>query len=113
MKPKEDPAEYVVVRSGQRVRLPTPEEDAEITAAALSDPDALPLTNEQIDAMVPYPVLRVMRGRPPLERPKVLVSVRYSPEVIDFFKAGGEGWQTRMDEALKAFVAQQKALPEA
>lgn len=109
MKRKEDSAEYVLVRSGHRVRLPTPEEDADITAAALSDPDALPLTDEQIDAMVPYPALRALRGRPPMARPKVLVSVRYSPEVIDFFKAGGEGWQTRMDEALKAFVAQQQA----
>jgi uncharacterized protein (DUF4415 family) len=37
---------------------------------------------------------------------KKLVSVRYSPEVVDFFKAGGEGWQTRMDDALKQFVAE-------
>jgi uncharacterized protein (DUF4415 family) len=36
---------------------------------------------------------------------KTLVSVRYSPEVIAFFKAGGAGWQTRMDDALKQWVA--------
>ena len=36
---------------------------------------------------------------------KTLVSVRYSPEVIEFFKAGGVGWQTRMDDALKQWVA--------
>lgn len=36
---------------------------------------------------------------------KVLVSVRYSPEVVDYFKSTGEGWQTRMDEALKEWVA--------
>ena len=36
---------------------------------------------------------------------KTLVSVRYSPEVIEFFKAGGAGWQTRMDDALKQWVA--------
>ena len=36
---------------------------------------------------------------------KKLVSVRYSPEVIAFFKAGGVGWQTRMDDALKEWVA--------
>jgi len=38
---------------------------------------------------------------------KQLVSVRYSPEVIAFFKAGGAGWQTRMDEALKQWVSSQ------
>ena len=35
---------------------------------------------------------------------KVLLSVRYSPEVVEYFKATGEGWQTRMDEALKEWV---------
>jgi uncharacterized protein (DUF4415 family) len=36
---------------------------------------------------------------------KVLLSLRYSPEVVDYFKSTGEGWQTRMDEALKEWVA--------
>jgi uncharacterized protein (DUF4415 family) len=35
---------------------------------------------------------------------KVLLSVRYSPEVVEYFKSTGEGWQTRMDEALKEWV---------
>jgi uncharacterized protein (DUF4415 family) len=39
---------------------------------------------------------------------KTLVSVRYSPEVIAYFKAGGAGWQTRMDDALKQWVAGQR-----
>ena len=38
---------------------------------------------------------------------KQLVSVRYSPEVLAFFKSGGAGWQSRMDEALKQWVARQ------
>ena len=32
---------------------------------------------------------------------KVPVSIRLSPEVIAHFKAGGPGWQTRIDEALR------------
>lgn len=32
---------------------------------------------------------------------KVPVSIRLSPEVIEHFKAGGPGWQRRIDEALK------------
>ena len=44
--------------------------------------------------------------RGPGTRPKkILLSVRYSPEVVEFFKSTGEGWQTRMDEALKEWVA--------
>lgn len=44
---------------------------------------------------------------PQLGPTKQLVSVRYSPEVLAFFKAGGAGWQTRMDAALKEWVSSQ------
>ena len=81
---------------------PTPEEDAAITAAAESDPDAQPLTDAQLAAMVP---MRSLRGRPKSESRKLLLSVRYSPEVVAYFKSTGEGWQTRMDDALKEYVA--------
>jgi uncharacterized protein (DUF4415 family) len=40
---------------------------------------------------------------------KVLLSVRYSPEVVEYFKSTGEGWQTRMDEVLKEWVASHRA----
>ena len=36
---------------------------------------------------------------------KQLVSVRYSPEVLAYFKASGAGWQSRMDDALKQWVS--------
>lgn len=80
---------------------PTPEEDAVITAAAEADPDAQPLTDAQLAAMVP---LRSLRGRPKSENKKTLLSVRYSPEVVAYFKSTGEGWQTRMDDVLKDYV---------
>ena len=35
---------------------------------------------------------------------KQLVSVRYSPEVLAYFKATGTGWQTRMNDALLEWV---------
>ena len=43
----------------------------------------------------------VQRGRPKLERPKVSTTIRLSPEVIEHFKAGGPGWQSRIDDALR------------
>lgn len=51
----------------------------------------------------------VRRGRPPLAQPKVLLSVRYSAEVVDFFRATGEGWQTRMNDVLRAYVQAHKS----
>ena len=44
---------------------------------------------------------------PQLAPTKQLVSVRYSPEVIAYFKSTGVGWQTRMNEALLDWVQQQ------
>jgi uncharacterized protein (DUF4415 family) len=83
------------------LRMPTLEEDRLITAAAESDPDSVPLTDEQMIAMVP---VRVLRGRPKLANKKQLVSIRYSPEVIDYFRASGDGWQSRMDAVLKDYI---------
>ncbi|MBX3694849.1 MAG: BrnA antitoxin family protein [Steroidobacteraceae bacterium] len=42
----------------------------------------------------------VRRGRPRLESPKQLLSLRLAPEVIASWKATGPGWQTRMAEVL-------------
>ena len=81
------------------VRMPTAAEDKVITAAAKSDPDAQPLTPTQLKVMVP------LRGRPKSENKKLLVSVRYSPEVVAYFKSTGEGWQSRMDSVLRQYVA--------
>ena len=83
------------------VVMPTTQEDKAITAAAKADPDAQPLTPKQLKAMVP---MRALRGRPKSASTKQLVSVRYSPEVLEYFKSTGEGWQARMDSVLRAYV---------
>ncbi len=83
------------------IAMPTSKEDKAITAAAKSDPDARPLTPKQLKSMVP---LRALRGRPKSGSAKQLVSVRYSPEVLAYFKSTGEGWQSRMDGVLREYV---------
>jgi uncharacterized protein (DUF4415 family) len=82
--------------------MPTVAEDRTITAAAKADPDAQPLTPAQLEAMVPF---RALRGRPPSPNRKQLVSIRYSPEVLEYFKSTGEGWQARIDGVLKEYVS--------
>ena len=84
------------------VVMPTVAEDEAITAAAKADPDAQPLTPKQLQAMVP---LKSVRGRPKSENKKLLVSIRYSPEVVAYFKSTGDGWQSRMDGVLQQYVA--------
>jgi uncharacterized protein (DUF4415 family) len=43
----------------------------------------------------------VRRGRPKAEKVKRAVSLRLDEDVIDWFKKGGPGWQTRMNDALR------------
>ncbi len=81
--------------------IPTDEEDAIITAAALSDPDTLPLTEAEWKHV--KPMLRV-GGRPKAEVAKERITIRLSPDVLAAFKATGKGWQSRIDAALKEWV---------
>lgn len=44
------------------------------------------------------------RGRPKAEVTKERITIRLSPEVVQTFRATGEGWQTRIDTALKDWL---------
>ncbi|EIS3028554.1 BrnA antitoxin family protein [Salmonella enterica] len=89
--------------------LPSDEEDAKIRKAAKSDQDTMLLEDENIK-LFPYSQLKTLRrkGRPVTDCPKVSVNIRYSPEVVDAFRATGSGWQTRMNAALKDWLKQHK-----
>jgi len=50
----------------------------------------------------------VRRGRPAGSGQKTQTTLRISKEVLGFFRASGPGWQTRMDNALKRYVASQR-----
>ncbi len=103
---------------GEKLHMPTADEDAEIQRGIEKDDDARELTDEELTRMrsaaevLPEVVAAYQagqlkrRGRPRKTNPKVLLSIRYSPEVVAHFKATGKGWQTRMDEALKDWIAE-------
>ena len=84
------------------IEMPTLAEDKAITDAAKADPDAQPLTPEQLESMIP---MRTLRGRPKSAITKQLVSMRYSREVLEYFKSTGEGWQSRIDRVLREYVS--------
>lgn len=50
----------------------------------------------------------VRRGRPRVAKPKV-TTIRLSQDVIDHFKAGGRGWQTRINDALREWIDRHNA----
>lgn len=44
-------------------------------------------------------------GRPKAETTKVPIAIRLSPEVVEYFKATGTGWQSRIDSALHEWIS--------
>ena len=79
--------------------------DEEIARQIAEDPDTAPeLTDEWFDKADFYigdKLIRRGRGRPPAENPKKLVSLRLDQDVIETFRAGGAGWQSRINAALR------------
>jgi len=73
---------------------PTDSEEAQITAAALSDPDNLPLTDGELSQF------KRGRGRPLGSGKKAQVTLRLDAQMLAHFKATGNGWQTRINDAL-------------
>lgn len=45
------------------------------------------------------------RGRPAGSGTKVSTTIRFDAEVLAAFKATGDGWQTRMNDALKDWLS--------
>lgn len=85
----------------RQIVMPTAGEDADITAAARLDEDNQPLTDEELAQFKPA---RRGRGRPAKDVTKVQVTLRIDAAVLDSFKAMGEGWQTRMNAALREYA---------
>jgi len=72
------------------------------TPSTWIDPDDAPELDdawfEKADFKIGRKVVR--RGRPPGST-KRLVSLRLDREVLDAFRAGGPGWQSRINQALR------------
>jgi uncharacterized protein (DUF4415 family) len=95
----------------RKIRIPSTSEDEEITKAALADPDCPPQTDEELAQFRPITPellerIRSLRRRGPQKKPvKVQVSIRLEAGVVDWFRATGAGWQTRLGQVLRDYVA--------
>ncbi len=78
-----------------RLRAMTEEE---IDRGAESDPDNPPWTDEE---------LRTAELIAPAEAAKVPISIRLDPEILDFFKQLGPGYQSRINAVLLGYVRSQ------
>ena len=78
---------------------PTDQEDKTITKAALSDPNNLPLADCELLNMHSTKV-RGLQKSPT----KIPVSIRLTPDVVNFFKSQGKGWQTKINTVLSDYA---------
>jgi uncharacterized protein (DUF4415 family) len=90
----------ITIRSGRTLILPTPEEDAQINAGIAADPDTYSLTDAEWEAAKHT----TTRGRPLGSGSKIQVTLRLDIDVVNKLKAGGTGWQTRANAALRKAV---------
>ena len=58
-----------------RTIIPTPEADAQIAAGIAADPDTYEVPSHEFAQM------RLLRGRPPVARPKAALTMRVAPHV--------------------------------
>ena len=75
--------------------------------------DSPPLSDEMLSRMRPvkerHPDIP-KRVRGPQKDPlKVPVSIRLSPDVIEYFKSQGKGWQTKIDKILNNYIKKHKS----
>jgi uncharacterized protein (DUF4415 family) len=95
------------------IEVADPAADAAVLAAAESDPDALPMTDAELARMRPahevHPELVAVslrrRGRPRSPSPKQQVTLRLDADVIAALRASGAGWQVRVNDVLKRWLA--------
>ncbi len=74
--------------------------------------DSPPLSDAMLSRMKPVAAKHPSippRIRGPQKSPtKIPVSLRLSPQVVEYFKSMGKGWQTQLDEVLSEYITSHK-----
>ena len=80
-------------------------------ARHMAEDDAPELTDEQLKAAEFFEGDRFVRrvGRPKESGTKELVTLHIDRDVLERFRAGGPGWQTRLNDVLRAAAAPRPA----
>lgn len=101
-----------MTKANKRADPISDEVEAAIQKKIASDPENPEWTDEEIKRARPFrevlPELAAnidraiaARGRPPAGKTKMPVTIRLDPEVVNFYKSTGKGWQSRMNDDLR------------
>ncbi|KAG0304901.1 hypothetical protein BGZ97_001310 [Linnemannia gamsii] len=96
--------------------IPTPNEEATLNSGIAAAPDSRELDNEWFAKAKPATqvvpkiysalVAKRPRGRPKADKIKVFTAICLDANLLDKFKATGKGWQTRVNAALRQYLAE-------
>ena len=88
--------------------------DAQVLAAAGSDPDAQPVTERECKNFRRFPQIPggsfLDRVRALGKENKVSLTVRYDADIAAFFKSRGKGYQRLMNNVLRAYMETQQGV---
>jgi uncharacterized protein (DUF4415 family) len=82
----------------RKIVKPTPAEDEAINAGIAADSDTYELSEQEFKQLRPL-------GRPAGSGKKVQITMRLDSEIVDAFRETGDGWETRMNDALRDWLA--------
>lgn len=85
-------------------RLPVIDRDGEVGDLSTADPKLFKPYSE-----LPESLQAKLRGRPKAMETKEKVTIRLSREVVAEFRATGQGWQTRINNALREWLREHHA----
>ena len=80
-----------------KITYPSDEEERQINAGIADDPDNSEWTEDMFR--------RAVRG-PQIAPTKSKLTVRFDPDIVEWFKSKGAGYQTRMNDALREYIDQ-------
>ena len=83
-------------------KQPLTDEDGEVRELTAEDFAEMRPATEMVPEIVA--AYTRSRGRPRKENRKVSTTIRFDPEILTYFQASGQGWQTRINEALAEYV---------
>ena len=86
----------LTTRSGRKIRLNTNEEEKAVNAGIAADPDTYEIADGEFK--------QLKRGRPLGSGKKDQITLRLDSDIVAHFRASGNGWQTRINAALKSWV---------
>ncbi|MDR2333751.1 MAG: BrnA antitoxin family protein [Burkholderiaceae bacterium] len=106
----------ITSKTGRKLIVPTEAEDRKINEGIAADPDTMEVNEEffakaspaiQVLGASTVAALKRGRGRPAgsvAESTKEKVNLRLDPDVLEALRASGRGWQTRVNDLLRADI---------